>query len=302
MRKHKNIALAAFDKKADNKNRIHFLNTSFSDAILLESEGKFALIDCAEDNDNPRGFKELDYIGYEDRVLEYLKENAADENGRVYLDFIVGTHSHSDHIGGFDTIISDESISIGRAYLKKYDESRIVDYEVNKWDNKEVYNQMVNALNDKSIPIISKPDGVPFTLGNFKITLYNTEDNDKRKVGENDNSLGLLVEKNSTRIFLAGDINNINKDEKRLAPLIGRVNCLKVGHHSYAGSTSSVWLRKLKPEVCIVTNDYKTADKITLRRIRRIAKSDIFLTGEENGIVAVIDDNGKINYYNDIHK
>lgn len=80
------------------------------------------------------------------------------------------------------------------------------------------------------------------------------------------------------------------------------LNCLKVGHHSYAGSTSSVWLRKLKPEVCIVTNDYKTADKITLRRIRRIAKSDIFLTGEENGIVAVIDNNGKINYYNDIHK
>ena len=38
--------------------RIHFLNTANSDAILIESNGKFALIDSGEGNSNPRRSKE----------------------------------------------------------------------------------------------------------------------------------------------------------------------------------------------------------------------------------------------------
>lgn len=295
-------AISEFKGKSKNADRIHFLNTGSSDAILIESGGKFALVDCAEDNDNPRGFKELEYKGYEDLVLDYLKKNAADTNGNVHLDFVLGTHSHSDHIGGFDTIISDDAVHIQRAYLKQYDESKITEYEVEKWDNKEVYTQMVDALNSKAVPIIFKPDNMPFFLGNFRITLFNTEDNDSKRVGENDRSLGVLLEKNGTRIFLAGDIDNFSGDEKRLAPQIGKIDLLKVGHHSYQGSTSVGWLRKLKPSVCIITNSSNGADKRTLCKIRLISHSDIFITGKENGIVAEIGENGRIKYYNNIHK
>jgi len=295
------LAVPPFERDNKGNDLIHFLNTGSSDAILLESAGHFALIDCAEDSDNPRGFEELNYKGYEDVVLDYLKTNAADENGDVCLDFIVGTHSHSDHIGGFDTIISDPSVRIGKAYLKEYDETKIVDLEVNGWDNKEVYNQMVDALHARNIPIISKIDNKPFSFGNFTVTFFNTEDNDMKKVGENDNSLGVLLEKNGARVFLAGDINNINGDEDRLAPLIGEVDLLKVGHHSYSHSTSSGWLKTLNPAVCVVTNNFETADKRTLRRIVCTVGSPILITGQENGIIAVIDNDGKISYYNNIH-
>ncbi len=296
----KQLEISTFNSKNKNEDRIHFLSTGSSDAILLESNGSFALIDCAEDSDNPRGFEELEYDGYEQLVLEYLKANAADENRIVKLDFILGTHSHSDHIGGFDTIIADSSVKIGKAYLKEYNESQINDFEVEKWDNKEVYEQMINALNSKNIPIISDIDDKPFSFGNFTVTFFNTKDNNPEKVGENDNSVGVLVEKNGARIFLAGDINNVNGDEDRLAPLIGKVDLLKVGHHSYSGSTTSNWLKILNPDVCVVTNNYESADKRTLRRITRVSDSVILLTGQENGIVAVIDDNGKISYSNNI--
>ena len=290
-----------FEKNNESRDAIHFLSTASSDAIVVESNGLYALIDCAEDSDNPRGFAELAYDGYEDRVLEYLKANASDKNGIVNLDFVLGTHSHSDHIGGFDTVIADESVKIGRAYLKVYDEAQIRDYEVEKWDNKEVYEQMVNALEEKNVPIISNIEENSFSLGNFTITLLNTKDNNTEKVGENDNSLGVLIEKNGAKVFLAGDIDNFNGDEDRLAPLIGKVDLLKVGHHSYSGSTTSDWLKTLNPDVCVVTNNYEQTDKRTLRRITRVARSAILVTGSENGIVAVIDDNGKISYYNNIH-
>nr|MDE6469509.1 MBL fold metallo-hydrolase [Eubacterium sp.] len=282
--------------------RIHFLSTGSSDAILIESDGKFALVDCAEDNDNPRGFEELAAEGYEERVLEYLKANAMGDDGKVTLDFVLGTHSHSDHIGGFDTIINDDDIVVKRAYLKVYKAEEINDYEVERWDNQEVYDQMMDALNSKNVPVISEMDGTPFALGNFTITLFNTaDDNSKGKVGENDNSLGVLVEKNGTKVFLSGDINNVSGDEERMAPQIGKINLLKVGHHSYAGSTSKPWLRTLNPDICVVTNNYESVDFRTVRRITRVAEAPTFITGEENGIVAVIGDNGQIDLYNDIH-
>lgn len=287
-----------FSKNGDN---IHFLSTGSSDCILIESNGKLALVDSGEDTDNPRGFEELELEGYEEKVLNYLKNNFSEKDGKVHLDFVLGTHAHSDHIGGFDTIINDKDIVIGRAYLKEYNESIINDHEVNDWDNKEVYTQMLGALNKKKIPVISDFKETEFSLGNFKITLLNTEyDNSGKIVGENDNSIGVLVEKDGRKVFLAADIDNNSGDEDRLAPIIGKVDVLKVGHHSYSGSTTSDWLRTLCPEICVVTNNYSSADKRTLRRISRLCSSPILLTGTENGVVVSFK-NGDISLYNDIH-
>ncbi|MBQ7740126.1 MAG: MBL fold metallo-hydrolase [Eubacterium sp.] len=294
------LSCEPFDNASDKDNVIHFLPTESSDAILLESCGHFALIDCAEDKDNPRGFEWLRYRGYENEVLEYVKK-VAGKDGKAHLDFILGTHAHSDHIGGFDTLLSDESVTVGRAYLKRYDESRINAHEVERWDNKEVYEQTVNALNKRNIPIIFDIKETEFKLGKMNIKLFNTEyDTVNIDIGENDNSIGVLVELYSKRVFLAGDIDNKTGDEDRLAPLIGKVDVLKVGHHSYAYSTSEGWLKTLMPEVCVVTNDYKNTDKTTLKRIIDICASPILITGEERGVAIAFNPDSELKYYNNI--
>ena len=61
--------------------RIHFMRTGSSDAILLESDGHFAMVDAGEDTDNPRGFDGLNLPGYEQDVLAYLKARTTAENG-----------------------------------------------------------------------------------------------------------------------------------------------------------------------------------------------------------------------------
>ena len=280
---------------------IHFLRTGTSDAILLESDGHFAMVDAGEDTDNPRNFPGLELPGFEQEVLAYLKQHAADETGKVHLDFVLGTHSHSDHIGGFDTIVSDPDVTVDVAYLKPYDASKIRESEIVEWDNQEVYDQMVQALQARGVPIVSDLSGEPFMLGNLTLTMVNTVDPvSKKKVGENDQSLCLLVEKNGTRVFLAADLDNYSGDESRLAPQIGKVDLLKVGHHSYGGSSSAGFIRTLQPRVCVITNNFESADRRTLARFERICQPSFCITGRENGVLAVLGDDGEITCYGQI--
>ena len=62
-------ALPAYNEKTAGGDRIHFLKTGCSDAIIIESDGHFAMVDGGEDTDNPRNFPGLNLAGYEQEVL-----------------------------------------------------------------------------------------------------------------------------------------------------------------------------------------------------------------------------------------
>ena len=111
------IEKETFDNKNGN-DKIHFLNTANSDCIILESNGKFALIDSGEGNNNPR--RKTEYKGYEAEVINYIKALASDKKGNVTFDFALGTHIHYDHIGNFEAIFSDEKITAHKVYLKEF--------------------------------------------------------------------------------------------------------------------------------------------------------------------------------------
>ena len=281
---------------------IHFLNTGNSDAILLESDGHFAMVDAGEDTDNPRGFPELELEGFEQKVLTYLKSHAADAQGKVHLDFVLGTHAHSDHLGGFDTILADPDVTVDRAYLKKYDSSRINDAENTEWDNQEVYDQTIAALRARNIPVISEMNGTPFQLGNFKITLLNTDDPAvEEKVGENDQSIGMLIEKNGTRIFLGADLEDATGDLTRLAPQIGKVDLFKLCHHGIDGNNPAFLIEALMPRICVLTSYDAQHNQESRARIKDICDAQTYLTGVEDGVLAVIGDKGEIEVFGHIH-
>lgn len=281
--------------------RIYFLNTGSADAILIESEGRFALIDGAEDSDNPRGFEELAFEGTEDYVVDCIRRIAGDENGKAVLEFVLGTHCHSDHIGGLDTVILDENITVKTAYIKKYDESKIKAYEIESWDNKEVYEQMLSACEKREVTVVHDISEEEFTFGNFTLKFCNTaETQSTEPVGENENAVGLLVEKNGLRAFLAADINNYDGDEERLAEELGKINLLKVGHHGYDGSTTPGFLEALRPEIAIVTNKQGGISRTPLKNLNTVGAS-VYEVGKYNGIVAEFTDE-EIILYGDLDK
>lgn len=281
--------------------RIHFLNTGHSDCIILESGGRFAMVDAAEDTDYPPDKPSLNLPGYEDVVVDYLLSHCKGADGRVHLDFVLGTHAHSDHIGGFDTVIDHPLIDVDRAYLKRYDPKTIFIGEVRHWDNWEVYTQMLDACRRNEVKVVQNMDDTPFMLGNFRITLLNTAYKKRRfKFGENINSVVMLLEKAGTRVLLVGDLNYKDGDERTVADRVGRVDLLKVGHHGYVGSTSFYLAKTLAPHWAVITNTYKGVYPDVRLKLKKVAKAEVLCTADLNGILASVGPNGKIEFQTNI--
>lgn len=279
--------------------RIHFLNTANSDSIIIESNGKFAMIDAGEGNDNPR--RKTEYKGYESEVIEYIKKICKKDNGEIYLDFILGTHCHYDHIGCYHAIITDNEIGIGKAYFKEFNADIAKDYEVEKWKIDEVYNQIINDLNARNIDIINKiPDNMIF--GDFTLDFFNTvTPSELNGEGENASSIGIKVNKGEKSAFLAADITKSCGLEPLLGEKIDDVDLLKIGHHGYYGSSSKDFLDYLKPEIAVVTNYLGKIYPNVKWNLIMHAKLPIYATYDNDGLIANFTDENKIILTNNIH-
>jgi len=266
--------LAIYDESVKGANVIHFLNTRSQDAILLESNGRFALIDSGEPFFAQNG-RERD--GYADYIIEYILRATG---GIGHLEFVVGTHPHIDHMGGFKTILSHPRITADRAYFQPY---------MNNGYTKEMM-EVCEARNIKMI--YENLNLLPITLGNMNLKIINGKFIPEQSV--NDASLGQLVEVNGLRAYLAGDITGYQNERSLLPDIGGKIDLLKIGHHGYDGANGSEYLEALKPDVAIYTNIYKWINENVVRRVANSGAVQ-YATGDFGGIVAVFD--STIKYY-----
>lgn len=286
----------------DNKNgddKIHFLNTANSDCIILESNGKFALVDSGEGNNNPR--RKTEYKGYEKEVIDYIKKVASDENGNVNFEFALGTHIHYDHIGNFEAIFSDKSITAQKVFLKEFDVDVATELESEDWGNKQTYEKILSVLEKRSIPVISDLPDEEFAFGDFTLRFINTVNPDEIKGnGENASSVGVIVKKGDKTAFLGADFTSDSGLEKIYCDDIGDVDLLKIGHHGYFGSSSASFLRIVKPEIAICTNKIGKIYPNVKWNLTMVAKTPVFSTEHRNGIIAYFTDNNEIILTSDI--
>ena len=252
---------------AGSGNRIHFINTkakSGSDAILLESNGHYALIDMGEDYDFPDGsdprypsrwgISMRNYQVLEDRLIRHL-----DQIGVKKLDFIIGTHVHSDHIGGADEILN--RYQVGKFYLKKYSDDRITSHW-GLWDNLFNYDNALRSAQKRVVTLVQNisDEDSHLKLGDMDIQLYNykneydSEGNLKKVLDDNSNSIVSVVTVAGKRIYLGGDLDNAEGAEDKLGPVIGKVDMMKWNHHYDATVSNTInFLENLSPKMIIQT-------------------------------------------------
>ena len=226
------LGLALPASGAGETGAVHILNTGWEDAIVLESGGHYALIDAGEPGRGPY-------------IVNYLQRLAGSQS--VHLDFVLGTHSHVDHMGGFPYILAHPDITVGTAYAKR--ETKDVDDPVDRGH----YQKFVAGCEDKKIPLVLDDlDNLALTLGSMKITLLNGAPLASGRTS-NQESLCQLVEIGGCKALLAGDMVSAEK-ELGVSSKTGAVDLLKIGHHGMGDSTGKAFAKALKPKAAVYTN------------------------------------------------
>ena len=231
--------------------RVHFLNTGNSDCVLLESAGHFALLDSGWGSDNPN--EKASRPGYEQAVVDYLKRAAGDAQGMVTLDFVLSTHYHYDHAGGFPAILNDPAIRVNRVYLRPLETVNQYEYELTGWAIAEIRQRIADAAIARGFELDEQLPTQPFQLGDMTLQLLNLDSYRNPKVrGENDNTVVVLARYGQCKALFMGDITMAL--EKEIAARAGQVDLLKLGHHGYSLSTCAAFIRAVKPKLAVVTN------------------------------------------------
>lgn len=270
--------------KISKEDKIHFIAVGGSDAFLIESNGFYGLVDSSNPNDNSAQAIS-DYNKNVSKVIDYLKKIGVET-----LDFILATHSHSDHIGGMPMIANAGFVDRDTKYYYRTYLGTDEDIIVPDWDNRGYYEKAVNAMKSKGVQMIEVTNKEPtIKLGDFSIKLVNT-DGVANESQENFNAIGALVTKGNTKIFLAADIEIV--DAGKVADIVGDVDVLKLNHHGHSGYDGN-YLTKLNPENIIVTNN-KFEDLFKLYASDLINRGiKVYMTGTSvDAIRLTVDDNG----------
>ena len=214
-------------------------NTHFSDAILLESNGKYAMIDMSTK------------YNYNKYVKKYLKELGVKE-----LEFVIITHLHTDHVGGLTTYLNEKShdFTIKKVYFKRdckikpatyskvYNHNCIDESYSNRIDTlakklKSAKIQVVNPEKDNKAYYSFKFEKMSIMLTNLQeVTQIHEWDND------NINSMIALItittNNKKYRVLSYGDsyLSDINLKAANKLTNNGKekIDLLKMEHHAWA--------------------------------------------------------------------
>ena len=256
------------------KDRIHeiFINDRGSslsaEAILIESQGKYGLIDTGNSSGDPSPYNIYDYSFNGNDVANYLKSN-----GVTRLDFVILTHDHCDHVGGVPILID-------KGYIDK--NTTIIYRNYNNVNSEEVegytsyyYNKSINKakkvakmleISDHSSSNLSKigasyvnttgtySDHIKFNFGNLNISLFNIN-NYTNADAENRKSIVTLITKGSKKALLMSESINVYNAINEIANYVGKVDFIKIGHYDNRGSIPLHLLTKTKPDIAILTGN-----------------------------------------------
>lgn len=243
---------------------VHFVDVGEGDATLIRfSSGKTMLIDSG---DNVKVKQLTTYI---DKVFF--------NSHKKVFDYVVLTHSDSDHSGNMDTILDKYKVNnfIRPNILIDGLENYLADGRA-KYDNNNDYVATITKLysleKDNKIKVsFAEPDTYIDMGNNAKVHIlsplkpyYTTT---------NDYSIVMIVEDNNEKFMLTSDastdvendiINSYDED-------VLDVDVLKLGHHGSDTSTSLDWLDTTQPDYAVISvgedNSYQHPSSAVLDNI-----------------------------------
>ncbi|MCX8052761.1 MAG: MBL fold metallo-hydrolase [Armatimonadetes bacterium] len=235
---------------------IHHINVGQGDATLIVSPtGTTVLIDGGATGKGSNV------------VLPYLQNL-----GINYLDYVVASHYHEDHIGGLDEVINGIGASnVGTVYDRG---------TASPLPGSSAYSQYASAAAAAGRATISLGQTIDLGGGvTMKVVATDGSVLDYGAVpnarnNENNLSVCFLLKYNSFDYYTGGDAGGESSSyadlETPMAPAIGNIEAMKVNHHGSAYSTNQTFVNTLTPTVAFIpvgTNTYGHPAQSVLDRL-----------------------------------
>jgi competence protein ComEC len=237
---------------------VHFIDVGQGDAILVEADDSAMLIDAGENNKGSV-------------VVDYLKSKDITE-----LYYVIGTHPHSDHIGGMDTV------------LDAFPVKKIILPEIS--NTTQTFEQVLDAALKNDLSITRPVVGASYSLGPATFTILAPNSSSYEEL--NDYSIVLKLTYGNTSFLFTGDAGVASEKEMLASKLNLSADVMKLAHHGSAYSGSTDFLDAVNPSYCVISvgknNEYGHPHSETLR-VMKDRDIKLYRTDEQGTVVFTSD-------------
>lgn len=238
----------------DSKLNIFYFYVGQADCTLIINNGKTMLIDAGDKTDGKL-------------IANCLKQLGIDK-----IDYLIGTHSDNDHIGGMMDVVNN--FEIQNLYMPQ------------KEVNNQSYIEVKKNINIQKIEI---NDIIKIGEATAIVKWVDNEE----KYSDNNSSIVLQLNYKDKKYLFTGDIETKVENELIKQNTLEEIDVLKVAHHGSNSSTSEKFLNAIKPKDVIISSGstYNKFPNIEcLKRILKVVdKGNIFIT-ERDGTIWIISD------------
>ena len=199
--------------------KVHYIDVGQGDSILIQSGDSNMLIDAGERQ-------------YSHSLISYLKDK-----GVIKLDYVIGTHPHSDHIGGLGDII--DNFVIGKIIMP------------DAMNTSKTFEDLLDTISKNNLKITKPIIGTEYTIGRASFVIIAPNGTDYKSL--NDYSVGIKLVNNENSFVFTGDAEIYSEDEMLQNGIDLKADVLKLAHHGSSTSNSDDFLDAVDPIICVVS-------------------------------------------------
>lgn len=254
--------------------RITCLDIGQGDAIMVETpEGQNFLIDGG--SSNKKGICQY-------QILPFLKNR-----GISFVDAVFISHTDGDHISGIEEfleyqILGVTSVKIGKLILPEWSEPP------GEWE------ELKNLAEKAGVPVHTAKAGDIFRGKNVRFRVLSPWEGAS---GENVNEEAMVMELSCERFkgLFTGDIGMETEERLLEEGVLEDVDYLKVGHHGSKHSSGEEFLRKISPELAVISvsesNTYSHPAPETIERLEN-AGAKVWCTKDCGAVSVEVEKSG----------
>lgn len=198
--------------------KVHYLDVGQGDSIFIElPNNETILIDAAESYQS-------------EKIINYLKNLNYQK-----IDYVIGTHPHTDHIGGLKDIIN--TFEIGKIYMPKVVSTT------------KTYESLLMAIKDKNLKINTAKAGTSI-IDTDALKINILAPNNSTYTELNNYSVVTKITYGTTKFLFMGDAEKLSENEIKEDVT---ADVIKIGHHGSNTSSSINFIKKVNAKYGIIS-------------------------------------------------